>query len=69
MEHVAGEGSGLIGPWKQTLYYATNRRHVGRDRWSPGRYGVEYSRDGVENLRFGKVELSLDPEEADKRPE
>ena len=43
-----------------TLYYATNRRHVGRDRWRPSRYSGEPSKDGDENLRFGKVVLELD---------
>ncbi len=43
-----------------TLYYATNRRHVGRDRWRPSRYSGESSKDGDENLRFGKVVLELD---------
>ncbi len=47
-------------PQNHTLYYATNRRHVGRDRWRPSRYSGEYSKDGVENLRFGKVMLQLD---------
>ena len=48
-------------PQDHTLYYATNRRHIGRDRWRPSRYGVEFSKDGVENLRFGRVALELDP--------
>jgi esterase/lipase superfamily enzyme len=35
------------------LYFATNRRHEGNDRWHPSRYGSSFSADGVENLRFG----------------
>ena len=47
-------------PQNHTLYYATNRRHVGRDQWLPSRYSGEFSKDGAENLRFGKVVLELD---------
>ncbi|RMF80391.1 MAG: alpha/beta hydrolase, partial [Nitrospirae bacterium] len=43
-----------------TLYYATNRRHRGRDRWHPTGYGTDFSRDGLENLRFGVVHLEAD---------
>lgn len=39
---------------KLTLFYATNRRHEGK-QWSPSGYGTDFSRDGLENLRFGKV--------------
>ena len=46
------------------LYFATNRRHRGRDRWNPKGYGIEPSRDGSENLRFGKVGLAYDEAEA-----
>lgn len=45
---------------RQTLYYATNRGHKGRDRWRPTSYGPEPSEDGTENLRFGKVTLDVD---------
>ncbi|MBX3458597.1 MAG: alpha/beta hydrolase [Planctomycetes bacterium] len=45
------------------LYYATNRRHIGNDRWNPERYGTDFSTDGLENLRFGRVELEVDPKE------
>ena len=41
------------------IYYATNRRHTGRSRWNPTGYGIAPSRDGSENLRFGRVGLSL----------
>lgn len=43
-----------------TLYYVTNRNHVGEDRWAPEEYGAGFSADGVENLRFGKVTLKAD---------
>lgn len=45
------------------LYYATNRRHRGRDRWQPVGYGPQPSRDGTENLRFGRVTISVDDEQ------
>ena len=42
------------------LYYATNRRHVGRDRWNPSSYSTKFSDDGMENLRFGTVSVEVD---------
>ncbi len=42
------------------VYYATNRRHHGLDRWQPTEYGIEPSKDGTENLRFGVVTLPCD---------
>ncbi len=42
------------------IYYATNRRHEGDDRWRPLRYGRAFSADGMENLRFGWVEVDVD---------
>lgn len=48
-----------------TLYYATNRRHRGRDRWTPTSYGTDWSRDGSENLRFGRVTLPYDEARAE----
>lgn len=42
------------------LYYGTNRRHDGNDQWHPTGYGKDFSRDGSENLRFGRVELAID---------
>lgn len=42
------------------LYYATNRKHEGRDRWSPTGYLSRFSDDGAENLRFGKLEIDVD---------
>ena len=48
-----------------TLYYATNRNHLGADRWKPEGYGSKFSQDGVENLRFGRLTLEVDhPEQA-----
>lgn len=41
------------------LYFATNRRHEGDDRWHPTRYGRSFSTDGMENLRFGWLELDV----------
>ena len=42
------------------LYYVTNRRHQGRNRWQPTGYGSEPSKDGTENLRFGRISLRFD---------
>lgn len=42
------------------LYYATNRKHEGTNRWKPTGYQQRFSDDGAENLRFGKVELEVD---------
>ena len=42
------------------LFYATNRKHIGADRWKPDSYGTEASSDGIENLRFGKLTLKVD---------
>lgn len=42
------------------LFYATNRNHLGDDRWHPEGYGKKFSDDGVENLRFGRVTLKAD---------
>lgn len=43
-----------------TLYYATNRNHIGDKQWTPDGYGNRFSLDGVENLRFGKVTVHAD---------
>jgi esterase/lipase superfamily enzyme len=43
-----------------TLYYATNRKHEGKDRWRPDAYGTKFSDDGIENLRFGFVTVDAD---------
>lgn len=42
------------------LFYATNRNHIGKDRWRPDGYGKKFSDDGVENLRFGRVTVEVD---------
>lgn len=45
---------------EDTIYYATNRNHIGKDRWHPDSYGTDFSNDGRENLRFGKVTIRFD---------
>lgn len=45
---------------KYTLYYATNRNHIGSNRWFPDSYGTKFSDDGMENLRFGVVTVTAD---------
>lgn len=42
------------------LFYATNRNHLGNDRWHPQGYGNKFSDDGIENLRFGRVLVKVD---------
>lgn len=42
------------------LFYATNRRFEGGERLKPKRYGADFSSDGMENLRFGRVNVSTD---------
>lgn len=42
------------------LFYATNRNHIGSDRWHPEGYGKKFSDDGIENLRFGRVMVEAD---------
>lgn len=42
------------------LYFATNRRHKGSDRWKPKRYGKNFSDDGRQNLRFGELTVNAD---------
>lgn len=49
-----------------TLYYATNRKHVGRDRMHPTSYGTKFSDDGMENLRFGVVRVQAEADKMDK---
>jgi esterase/lipase superfamily enzyme len=44
-----------------TLYYATNRNHLGSDS-QPSGYGTTFSSDGMENLRFGRLTLQADEE-------
>lgn len=51
---------------KHTLYYATNRNYVGKDRWHPTRYGAKFSDDGIENLRFGIVTVEAEEQRIEK---
>ena len=48
------------------LYYATNRNHIGDDQWHPDSYGKKFSDDGMENLRFGVVNVTVDQREVKK---
>ena len=43
-----------------TVFYATNRAHEGEERFRPKRYGTQFSSDGMENLRFGRVTFTAD---------
>lgn len=43
-----------------STYFATNRAHEGEQRFAPKRYGARYSSDGMENLRFGRVQFEVD---------
>ncbi len=51
---------------EMTLYYATNRNHLGEDRFNPEGYGIHPSADGIENLRFGKVTVDAGVESLDQ---
>ncbi len=42
------------------LFYATNRKHTGANRWRPSGYGKAFSVDGMENLRFGRLSVKAD---------
>ncbi len=42
------------------LFYATNRAHQGENRWKPTGYGITFSSDGHENLRFGELTVEYD---------
>jgi esterase/lipase superfamily enzyme len=69
---VAGAMAGTCAPphaaamGKHGLYFATNRAHEGEDRWHPRRYGKSFSEDGMENLRFGWLEVEADDTEVAK---
>lgn len=43
-----------------TLYFATNREHIGSDRANPDGYGERPSKDGIQNLRFGTVSIAME---------
>lgn len=45
------------------VHYATNRGHEGPRRFRPTGYGARFSSDGMENLRFGRVDFEADPAE------
>tara|TARA_B100000809_G_scaffold228675_1_gene241835 strand:+ start:109 stop:1251 length:1143 start_codon:yes stop_codon:yes gene_type:complete len=45
------------------LYFATNRKHEGEDRWNPSSYGTRFSSDGHENLRFGELTTEFHQDE------
>lgn len=45
---------------KLNLFYATNRKHLGNNRWQPAGYSTQPSSDRIENLRFGKLTLEVD---------
>ncbi len=45
---------------KLELFYATNRRHEGGTSLRPDTYGTAFSEDGIQNLRFGRVEVDAD---------
>lgn len=47
------------------LYFATNRAHEGANQWKPTGYGKKFSSDGHENLRFGELSLSYNPEKVE----
>ncbi len=48
---------------KVRIFYGTNRRHErktkGSTQWKPSGYGNDFSSDGLENLRFGHVDLTV----------
>lgn len=48
------------------LYFATNRKHKGKNRWAPKGYGKDFSSDGRENLRFGKLTITADQNKIDQ---
>lgn len=48
------------------LYFATNRKHIGKDRWNPKGYGKDFSGNGSQNLRFGEVNVPLNDNEVNR---
>lgn len=50
-----------------SIYFATNRGHEGAERFRPLRYGARFSSDGMENLRFGRVDFDVDEAEVRQR--
>jgi len=51
---------------KLKLYFATNRRHKGRDQWHPTGYDTTFSLDGMENLRVGSLTVEVDDDRVAK---
>jgi len=49
-----------------SLFFATNRKHEGKDRWHPTGYGKNFSMDGMQNLRFGELTLEVTNSEIHK---
>lgn len=49
----------------RTVYYATNRRHIGNVD-APSGYSGRPNVDGIENLRLGEVSFTTKQEEADR---
>lgn len=39
------------------IFYATNRRHIGKSQFQPDDYENSFSADDSDNLRFGKVSI------------
>lgn len=50
----------------RSLFFATNRNHKGNNRWSPSGYGKNFSKDGMQNLRFGELTLQVNKMEVQK---
>lgn len=49
-----------------TLFFATNRKHEGKNQWKPDSYGKEFSSTGHENLRFGELNIDYNDSEVQK---
>jgi esterase/lipase superfamily enzyme len=48
------------------LFFATNRNHIGDNRWKPKGYGKKFSQDGHFNLRFGELSVSSEKKKIDE---
>lgn len=55
---------------KLTLYYATNRNHLGDSQWQPTGYGTDYSQSEQgakeQNLRFGELSLNANQDKINR---
>lgn len=49
-----------------SLFFATNRKHKGKDRWPPTGYRKDFSKDGMQNLRLGELTLEVNDSELQK---